>query len=599
MSASTSINPAADPSSSKGDALDRLAARRAADTLVGIGEVLYGWDIRNGQIDWSEGAAELLGLDDASGLATARRFAGLLDPASRTTRETVIADAPTRREGDTTRYRIEYALDPKHLATDEPLWVEDCGFHVAGADGRPATARGALRVVTERRKAEERASRAAFLDAATRIPNRAALDLAVEQALEGVALPRPAAAREVPGARPRPEVFVLVAIEGVETVNSVYGFAAGDALILEASRRLRSAMRGEDMIGRFSGAKFGLVLHECRPEDAEIAARRFLHALEDGNIDTPTGPIAPDALIAAVCLTDAPRDMGGRDGDRPQPRAVYTAAYQTLEKARQNLRESIALYHDDPERQASYQEAANVASTVNRALKTGRVRLAWQPVVDAGTHATVFHEALIRMETEDGVWEAGRFIETAVKLNMVRRVDHYALDAATDVLQAHDDAVLSLNLSNDTAADPLWLKKLSRLLEPRPDLAERLIVEITESHAAHSLRHSRQFIHALHDLGARVALDDFGAGFTAFRNLKDLDFDIIKIDGRFAADLVASRENQEFIRSLVRLAKLFDAKTVVEWVEDSDAAETLYEWGVDYLQGFYFGKASTTLPWTP
>ena len=586
--------------SATSDALDRLGARAAEQVLAGIGEALYRWDITAGALEWSAEAARLLGVREPVRLLKARGFATLLDPGAKETRETLLAETSVRSEGETTAYRLEYALAGERLNGGETIWLEDRGFFVHGADGRPTVAQGAVRLVTERRREEERRTRAALVDTATGIPNRTSLDIAVAEALEALSRPRSDAARAM-GEVTVPEVFVLVALEGVETINSVYGFAAGDAFILEASRRLRSAMRGNDVIGRFSGAKFGLLLHECRPQDAEVAARRFLQALEGGNVETPTGPIAPDAVISAVCLRDAPRDIGelphGR-GRTPQPRAVYTAAYQALESARQNLRESISLYRDDPDRMASFQQAANVASKVNRALKDGHVRLAWQPVVDAGTHETVFHEALIRMETDDGVWEAGRFIETAVRLNMVRRVDHHALDEALDVLAAHADARISLNLSNETAADPLWLSKLSRFLKPRPDLAERLIIEITESHAAHSLAGSQHFIASLHDMGAQVALDDFGAGFTAFRNLKELDFDIIKIDGQFATDLVSSTENQEFIRSLVRLAGLFEAKTVVEWVEDFASAETLYEWGVDYLQGFYFGKATTTLPWS-
>ena len=580
------------------EAIERLALRAEAEVLAQIGEALYRWDICAGTLHWSDGAAETLQLVEPRRLTTERLYATLLDPASPRTRETEMAGSPDRPEGERTPYRIEYALAGSMLEADGPVWIEDCGVFTHGADGRPQTAQGAVRIVNARREAEEAAAHAALVDAATGVPNRAALDMVVAQALETFSRPRSDLSRVAGEERLVPEVFVLVALEGVETVNSVYGFAAGDALILEATRRLRGAMRGDDVLARFSGAKFGLLLHECRAKDAEVAARRFLQALESGNVDTPSGPIAPDAVIAAVRLADAPRDIGASGRSGPQPRSVYTAAYQSLDDARSNLRESISLYRDDPDRARSYQEAAAVSAKVNRALKGGRVRLAWQPIVDAATHETVFHEALLRMETDEGVWEAGRFIETAVKLNLVRRVDHYALDAAMDVLREHDDAVFSLNLSNDTAADPLWLSKLARMLEPRPDLAERLIVEITESHAAHSLAGSQHFIRALHDLGVRVALDDFGAGFTAFRNLKELDFDIIKIDGQFATDLVSSRENQEFIRSLVRLAKLFDAKTVVEWVEDFASAETLYEWGVDYLQGFYFGKAQDTVPWS-
>lgn len=108
---------------------------------------------------------------------------------------------------------------------------------------------------------------------------------------------------------------------------------------------------------------------------------------------------------------------------------------------------------------------------------------------------------------------------------------------------------------------------------------------------------AKRFIASLHDLGFQVALDDFGAGFTSFKNLKELAFDIIKIDGYFAVDLEGNTENAGFIQALVGLAKLFDAKTVVEWVEDEKTAQRLCDWDVDFLQGYAFGKPLREPKW--
>jgi len=141
------------------------------------------------------------------------------------------------------------------------------------------------------------------------------------------------------------------------------------------------------------------------------------------------------------------------------------------------------------------------------------------------------------------------------------------------------------------------LSKLAIAALGQPDIAPRLIVEITESHAAESVAEASRFIESLHDLGFKVALDDFGAGFTSFRNLKDLPFDIIKVDGMFAIDMDNNPQNQGFISALVGLAKLFDAKTVVEWVEDAHSADKLRDWGVDYLQGYKFGKPLKEPQW--
>jgi len=141
--------------------------------------------------------------------------------------------------------------------------------------------------------------------------------------------------------------------------------------------------------------------------------------------------------------------------------------------------------------------------------------------------------------------------------------------------------------------------KLANGMHSIPGGSDRLIVEITESHAANDLTEAGKFISFIHSLGCRVAIDDFGAGFTSFSNLKTFTVDIIKIDGSFTADLLHDAKDQVFVKSLIDIARVCGAKTVVEWVEDRSTADLLLEWGTDYLQGHLYGEASEMLRHTP
>ncbi|MCU0790486.1 MAG: EAL domain-containing protein, partial [Nitratireductor sp.] len=192
--------------------------------------------------------------------------------------------------------------------------------------------------------------------------------------------------------------------------------------------------------------------------------------------------------------------------------------------------------------------------------------------------------------------EAGEFLPLAERLGFMRIVDSCALDLAMDTLQTFPNARMSINVSNASAEDPDWLSKLAMRLRSAPDIAPRLIVEITESHAAADLGETRKFVSLLKDIGCMVAVDDFGAGYTSFSNLKALPIDIIKIDGSFARNLPDDRQNQVFIRSLLDLAGAFGVKTVVEWVENDATARLLASWGVDFLQGHRYGHATTACP---
>ena len=120
--------------------------------------------------------------------------------------------------------------------------------------------------------------------------------------------------------------------------------------------------------------------------------------------------------------------------------------------------------------------------------------------------------------------------------------------------------------------------------------AERLIIEITETAALQNIEETTGFISQVRDMGCKVAIDDFGAGYTSFHNLKMLEVDMVKLDGGFIDKLYENKDDQFFTRTLIDLAKNFDLETVAEWVTDERTADLLREWGVDYLQGFIYGK---------
>ena len=127
----------------------------------------------------------------------------------------------------------------------------------------------------------------------------------------------------------------------------------------------------------------------------------------------------------------------------------------------------------------------------------------------------------------------------------------------------------------------------------RPDIAERLIVEITETNIIEDVEATGRVIALCKQLGLKVAMDDFGSGHTSFRNLRELSFDLVKIDGAFVQNIVNSADDRFFVRTLIDLAHHLSLKIVAEWVQDEETAVLLREWGVDYFQGSLFGQAET------
>jgi EAL domain-containing protein (putative c-di-GMP-specific phosphodiesterase class I) len=135
------------------------------------------------------------------------------------------------------------------------------------------------------------------------------------------------------------------------------------------------------------------------------------------------------------------------------------------------------------------------------------------------------------------------------------------------------------------------------MLKAHKSVGERLTVEITETAAIHDLDDTRGFVARVKDLGCRIAIDDFGAGYTSFRNLRKLGVDLVKIDGAFVQNITRSDDDRAFVQTLIDLARRLGVKTVAEWVQDEAAAAMLADWGCDYLQGALVGLASPERPW--
>jgi EAL domain-containing protein (putative c-di-GMP-specific phosphodiesterase class I) len=151
-------------------------------------------------------------------------------------------------------------------------------------------------------------------------------------------------------------------------------------------------------------------------------------------------------------------------------------------------------------------------------------------------------------------------------------------------------------MSGRTVHDPDFIARLRANLGPFPELARRLTIEFTETCAIEDVEATVRAVAEIKKCGARVAMDDFGAGHTSFKNLRRFDFDMVKIDGAFVQNLARSPDDRFFVRTLVDLARHVGLPVVAEWVEDAETAKILTEWGVEYLQGDYFAPAAVPEP---
>lgn len=236
---------------------------------------------------------------------------------------------------------------------------------------------------------------------------------------------------------------------------------------------------------------------------------------------------------------------------------------------------------------------------VRRAIQRRDVLLAFQPVVAvAQPGRPAFYEGLIRILDETGrVIPARDFIEAIEATELGRIVDCLALELGLTALKQDPGLRLAVNMSARSIAYPRWMQVLRRGIKGHPTVAERLILEITESSAMVMPDAVMVFMKDLQTEGISFALDDFGAGYTSFRYLRDFYFDILKIDGQFIRGIARSADNQCLTSALLSIARQFDMFAVAESVENAEDAAWLSAAGMDCLQGYYFGAPTITPPW--
>ncbi len=224
-----------------------------------------------------------------------------------------------------------------------------------------------------------------------------------------------------------------------------------------------------------------------------------------------------------------------------------------------------------------------------KALKGDGLTVALQPIVDAKTHKPYCEEALLRFKADDNS-AIGKFINVAERFNKINQVDAFVFRKVFNLALRNTDNIYTFNLSTQTINCDDWLPIARQLAKASPEAAGRMIIEITETFNNKNEKKVKFFCDEVKRLGFKIALDDFGTGYTSFQQLKELPLDYIKIDGSYIKDLKKDSRNYHFIKALSDLSHALGAKTIAEFVETESEATQLTELGLDYLQGYHFGR---------
>ena len=545
------------------------ADAEVVDILSAVQETIYTWDIASDRVEWASNARQVLGVRSIESIGTGSAFQFLMAPEHIQRRIDAFSNLSVGREGDTAEFRVQYRFTPAGRRSDSSLWLEDHGRCTFDKTNRLLNVRGVIRVINERYWEEQRLLHRSDHDELTGQLNRIRLMEAL-----GAVLSRADRTKQSC-------CFLMASVDNLATINDSFGFEIGDEVLASVARVVKSRLRGGDSMGRYSSNKFGIILNECGPGAMRVAAERFVKAVRDQTIRTAVCQLSATISIGGVLLPD----------QAPTIPQALGHALQALDRAKLRRHDGFTAYEPSAASDSARQRNISIADEVISALEENRMLLALQPIVDTKTRQPALYECLLRMEKPDGaIVSAGEFIPLAEQLGLSRFIDRRALELAVAFAKSHPTVRLSLNVSSLTCSDHEWLVALHRLTGGRRQITERLTIELTETAAIHDIDVSIAFVDTLKELGCKVAIDDFGAGYTSFKNLKTLNVDMVKIDGSFIRNLAAEPDNQVFIKTLVEIAETFNLETVAEWVGDEETAQMMARAGISHQQGFFFGR---------
>ncbi|GGF64585.1 GGDEF-domain containing protein [Azorhizobium oxalatiphilum] len=563
-----SASPAPAPSARQSHGSGLPAAAGQLDTLDSLLAALgsarcavYSWDLRSDRMTWSPNAEALFGPQAMARMATGTGFlaiSGAADAGSSHHGFKTQTGEPGSSDGTSYVSALRLSLS----ADGDVDWAIDQGRWFAGADGRPAVATGTVHILAR----QVGAMSGNTFDPLTGAPTRRHLSATL------ASLPQTEDARWA---------VMLLGLDDLGRINDRFGFEAADRVLVALAEHLRQQMKPGDLLVRFSGNKFAIVLMQVDDTGLVATGEALIESIRRTLLPIGDGQIPVSATIGAITAPTSPT----------HPDKIIARLQQAHELAKRRGRGRFFLDgrtdRDDVRRRINVQ----MADEIIQAIEHDQIAAAFQPVVHAGDRSLAFCEALARIapDRQGHRYSGYRLVAAAEALGLMGSLDRRVLEKVVAAMEQDPGLNVSINVSATSVSDDAWMRQFQRLVTP--EIGQRLILELTETIAVDHLPAARQFILKVRKAGCRIAMDDFGAGATSFRNLRKLDVDLVKIDGSFVRNMMQSEDDQTFVKALLMLARQLGIQTVAEWVQNETVAELLRDWGCDYLQGSLSGLA--------
>lgn len=458
------------------------------------------------------------------------------------------------------------------LADGTLRYISVSGEPVLDAHGRLLGYRGVGQDVTDSKHAEERIRYLATHDSLTGLPNRVLFSQLLNQAI-------PAADRHGHGF-----AVMFIDLDRFKLINDTLGHEAGDVLLKEVAARLQQALRSSDVIARLGGDEFVILLQEADTRQrAATAARKVLAALAE-----PVIVLGQECRVTAsigICMYPSQ----ARD-EQSLMKNADIAMYLAKEEGKNNFR----FYSSEIQGQ-SFERLA-LESSLRAALERDELVLHYQAKLDLKTDRITGVEALLRWNHPQlGMMLPNQFIPLAEESGLIVPIGRWVLQTACQQNMAWlgrglPALIVAVNLSPRQFIDEGLLDDIAQALRSSRMPPQLLELELTEGTVMQNPGRAAKILHAIKDMGIRIAMDDFGVGYSSLAQLKGFPIDTLKVDRSFIHSLPESAQDRAITEAIVAMAKSLSLVVVAEGVETAAQKSFLRQICCDESQGFYFSK---------
>ncbi|MEK9950938.1 MAG: EAL domain-containing protein, partial [Curvibacter sp.] len=428
---------------------------------------------------------------------------------------------------------------------------------------------GSLQDVTEKSIAAEELNFLADNDALTKVLNRRGVEKAFDEAVAAVDAAHPLA-------------LAYLDLDRFKLINDLYGHNAGDEVLRQVCQRVNVLLAAHMKLGRVGGDEFVILLPGTRMPLATVIARGIIE-----NIDEKPFRVGEKAFYVRGSIGLIEVSPGA------QFKEVLSTSDRACREAKSGQHRGLVVYEQGSPAFREHQAELRLIGELSASESIDGLYLEMQPIMSLTRPSDALNfEVLLRMrDTAGELLPVHRVIAAAEDSGRMSRIDHWVLTTTLAWLDQHRDKLqrtqfVCINLSGASLNDEEFMQEVFGILRRNSHVSSFLTIEITESVALHDLKNTRRFIDKVRSYGARVALDDFGAGYTSFSYLKELPADLLKIDGSFVVNMNQHPANVSIVEAIVNLARNLGMKTIAEWAEDSATVQALSEIGVDCVQGY-------------